>query len=201
MSILEWKKSEERFTEQSFEHKLTVVIGLFAFILFTIALFYFSYYGFVENVYFDESLYYIRESGLLAPIIVMAPFPVLMTIAGLQKVLNFRNEKTVRLMVKLMLRAIPLYIILSIVNSFYIESKLTREGYSFCNWYTSPSFRGPDVWLKNDELCLQDGSVIISDVTDWFEHKNQQGIEPSVDELKEFIKITRKRRDDYINNM
>ena len=128
MSILEWEKSEERFTEQSFEHKLTVVIGLFAFILFTIALFYFSYYGFVENVYFDESLYYIRESGLLAPIIVMAPFPVLMTIAGLQKVLNFRNEKTIRLMVKLMLRAIPLYIILSIANSFYIESKLTREG-------------------------------------------------------------------------
>ncbi len=60
MSILEWEKSEERFTEQSFEHKLTVVIGLFAFILFTIALFYFSYYGFVENVYFDESLYYFR---------------------------------------------------------------------------------------------------------------------------------------------
>ncbi|TMP70327.1 hypothetical protein CWB75_19110 [Pseudoalteromonas sp. S1608] len=125
---------------------------MFAFIFFTIAFLFFSYYGVVENVYLDESLYYLRESGLVAPIIVMAPFPVLMTIAGLQKVLNFRNEKTVRLMVKLMLRAIPLYIILSIVNSFYIESKLTREGYSFCNWYTSPSFRGPDVWLKNDYL-------------------------------------------------
>ncbi|MEI8617562.1 hypothetical protein P4S63_10760 [Pseudoalteromonas sp. B193] len=122
-----------------------------------------------------------------------------MTIAGFQKVFNFRNEKTIKLMVKLMLWAIPLYITLSITNSFYIESKLIGKGYSFCHWYTSPSFRGPDVWLKNDELCLQDGSVIISDIADWFERKNQQGIEPSVDELKEFIKETRKSRDDYTN--
>ncbi|CAM3125611.1 hypothetical protein [Pseudoalteromonas distincta] len=199
MSILEWQKSEERFLEQTFEHKLTVVIGLVVFVLFSMTLFYFSYYGFVENVYFDDSLYYIRESGLLAPIIAMTPFPVLMTIAGFQKVFNFRNEKTIKLMVKLMLWAIPLYITLSITNSFYIESKLIGKGYSFCHWYTSPSFRGPDVWLKNDELCLKDGSVIISDIADWFEQKNQQGIEPSVDELKEFIKETRKSRDDYTN--
>ncbi|MEI8617563.1 hypothetical protein P4S63_10765 [Pseudoalteromonas sp. B193] len=66
MSILEWQKSEERFLEQTFEHKLTVVIGLVVFVLFSMTLFYFSYYGFVENVYFDDSLYYIRESGLLA---------------------------------------------------------------------------------------------------------------------------------------
>ncbi|WP_338365547.1 DUF1240 domain-containing protein [uncultured Pseudoalteromonas sp.] len=147
MSILEWGKSEERFTKQSFKYKLIVVIGLFVFILFTIALFYFSYYGVVESVYFDDSLYYIRESGLLAPIIAMTPFPVLMTIAGFQKVFNFRNEKTIKLMVKLMLWAIPLYITLSITNSFYIGYKLTKKGYSFCHWYTSPSFRGPDVWL------------------------------------------------------
>ena len=200
MSILEWGKSKERFTKQSFEYKLIVVIGLFVFILFTIALFYFSYYGFVESVYFDDSLYYIRESGLLAPIIAMTPFPVLMTIAGFQKVFNFRNEKTIKLMVKLMLWAIPLYITLSITNSFYIGYKLTKKGYSFCHWYTSTSFRGPDVWLKNEELCLQDGSVIISDIADWFEQKNQQGIEPSVDELKEFIKETRKTRNEYINS-
>ncbi|MEH6395999.1 DUF1240 domain-containing protein [Pseudoalteromonas sp.] len=191
MSILEWQKSEERFLEQTFEHKLTVVIGLVIFVLFSTTLFYFSYYGFVENVYFDDSLYYIREIGLLAPIIAMAPFPVLMTIAGFQRVLNYRNEKTIKLMVKLMLWAIPLYIVLSIANSFYIESKLVRKGYSFCHWYTSPSFRGPDVWLKNDELCLQDGSVIISDIADWFEVHNEQGTEPTLNELEAFIKKTR----------
>ncbi|MCP4059660.1 hypothetical protein CWB68_08440 [Pseudoalteromonas sp. S979] len=82
----------------------------------------------------------------------------------------------------------------------YIESSIEKRGYSFCSWYTAPSFRAPDVWLKNDELCLQDGSVIISDIVDWFEKKNQQGIEPSVNELKEFIKETRKRRNENINS-
>ena len=45
-----------------------------------------------------------------------------------------------------------------------------------------------------------EGSVIISDIVDWFEKKNQQGIEPSVNELKEFIKETRKRRNENINS-
>ena len=54
-----------------------------------------------------------------------------------------------------------------------------------------PSFRSPDVWLKNDELCLQDGSVIISDIYDWFEMHNEQGTEPTLNELEAFIKKTR----------
>jgi len=45
--------------------------------------------------------------------------------------------------------------------------------------------------LKDDELCLQDGSVIISDIYDWFEMHNEKGIEPTLNELEAFIKKTR----------
>lgn len=73
----------------------------------------------------------------------------------------------------------------------YVESYIKSNGYTYCNWYTKPSVRAPDVWLKNDELCLQDGSVITSDIYDWFEMHNEKGIEPTLNELEVFIQETR----------
>ena len=82
-------------------------------------------------------------------------------------------------------------LILSIPTNIVIEANLKSKGYIYCNWYTGASVRDPDVWLKNDELCLQDGSVITSDIYDWFEMHNEQGTEPTLNELESFIKKTR----------
>ncbi|MEI8705143.1 hypothetical protein [Pseudoalteromonas sp. B62] len=82
-------------------------------------------------------------------------------------------------------------LILSIPTNLVIESNLKSQGYTYCSWYTGPSLRAPDVWLKNDELCLQDGSIIISDIADWFEMHNEKGIEPTLNELEVFIQKIR----------
>ena len=87
--------------------------------------------------------------------------------------------------------ALSLFFLLVIPFNLYVESYIKSNGYTYCNWYTSPSFRGPDVWLKNDELCLQDGSVITRDIYDWFEMHNEKGIEPTLNELEVFIQETR----------
>jgi len=82
-------------------------------------------------------------------------------------------------------------LILSVPANLVIEANLKSKGYIYCNWYTGASVRAPDIWLKNDELCLQDGSVVISDIHDWFEMHNEKGIEPTLSELKVFIQETR----------
>ncbi|WP_404341684.1 hypothetical protein [Pseudoalteromonas mariniglutinosa] len=191
MSLLHWKKADKKFTEHTVEERICIAIGVIAFFFLSILIVYAFYYGLKEFVFYDESKSYVRESGIITGIIFLLPFTSLMTIGALQKLLNFKNEDTLRLMVKVMLYCIPLCFSLIIVSNFIIEFNLKNKGYSFCYWYTSPSFRGPDVWLKNDELCLQDGSVIISDIDDWFEVHNEQGTEPTLNELEAFIKKTR----------
>ena len=87
--------------------------------------------------------------------------------------------------------ALSLFFLLVIPFNLYVESYIKSNGYTYCNWYTKPSFRSPDVWLKNDKLCLQNGSVITSDIYGWFEMHNEQGTEPTLNELEAFIKKTR----------
>ncbi|MDN3414397.1 MULTISPECIES: DUF1240 domain-containing protein [unclassified Pseudoalteromonas] len=89
--------------------------------------------------------------------------------ASIQKLLNYKSEYLMAGFVKGLFIALSLFFLLVIPFNLYVESYIKSNGYTYCNWYTQPSVRAPDVWLKNDELCLQDGSVITSDIYDWFD--------------------------------
>ena len=187
MQILKWEKSREKFSDLEFGRRLTVYFGVALFIAFTFVFVHAAYTGFVNYIFINTNYYYIYEYGYVAPLILFVPFPLLITVAGLQKLLNYKNERTFLLAVKVMFVAIPLYFIFSIICSFYIEANLKNHGYTYCSWYKYSPTRSPDVWLKNSELCLKVHHYVVSDVEEWFEWHNEQGIEPQLDELKAFI--------------
>ncbi|PWS53339.1 hypothetical protein DK924_18065 [Pseudoalteromonas sp. meg-B1] len=131
-----------------------------------------------------------EKSGKVFLLFFLFPFS-LFFLASIQKLLNYKSEYLMTGFVKGLFIALSLFLLLVIPFNLYIESYIKSNGYTYCNWYTSPSFRGPDVWLKNDELCLQDGSVITRDIYYWFEMHNEKGIEPTLNELEVFIQETR----------
>ncbi|WOC26774.1 DUF1240 domain-containing protein [Pseudoalteromonas sp. N1230-9] len=187
MSLLKWEKSEERFSDLKLKNKIIFFLAFIFFLGMGWGYIYGSYYGLVNHILIDDSLFYISEFGYAAPLIFFIPFPLFIIIAGIQKALDYKNDKTSILMLKSMCFAIPLYFIFSIICSFYIEANLKNHGYTYCSWYKYSPTRSPDVWLKNSELCLKVHHYVVSDVEEWFEWHNEQGIEPQLDELKAFI--------------
>lgn len=187
MQILKWEKSGEKFSDLEPGRRLTICFGVILFIVLTFVFVHATYTGFLNYIFINTNYYYISEYGYVAPLIFFVPFPLLLTVAGVQKLLNYKNEKTFLLAVKVMFVAIPVYFAFSIICSLYIESNLKNHGYTYCSWYEFSPTRSPDVWLKNSELCLKVHHNIVSDIEEWFKWHNEQGIEPQLDELKAFI--------------
>ncbi|MCF7519427.1 DUF1240 domain-containing protein [Pseudoalteromonas sp. L21] len=194
MPFLKWEKSGEKFSALEVKAKFLIFITIVFLSFIAVLITYASYKGFNEHVFFDKDHYYISEVGLQAPGFFILPLPLFMIIAGVQKIFNYKNEKTFLLMIKSTLAGIVLYFISSIVLSFYIEANLKNHGYTYCSWYKFSPTRSPDVWLKNSELCLKVHHYVVLDVEEWFEWHNEQGIEPQLDELKAFIAKTNKEQ-------
>ncbi|QLE87920.1 DUF1240 domain-containing protein [Shewanella sp. Scap07] len=165
----------------------------------SLAVLYGAYFGLTNFVLFSERDIYIKESGFLAPIIALIPIPALLALAAIQKLFGYSNIKTIKEIGRSGLLGILLFFSLYFVVTFYIESTLKTKGYSYCYWYTGPSFRAPDVWLKDESLCLQSGSLIRSDIDNFFEQHNQSGTAPTLTELQTFIVDAKQAREDYIN--
>ena len=187
MQIIKWERTDEKFSDLDLKNRLGICVGIIFFSILSALSLYVSYIGISQNLFFDYESYYISESGILVPAILLSPFPLLMLLAGVQKVCNYKNEKTFFFMIRIMVFAIPICFFLMIVSSFYVEASLKNHGYTYCSWYKYSPTRSPDVWLKNSELCLKVHHYVVSDIEEWFEWHNEQGIEPQLDELKAFI--------------
>ncbi|MEZ9142743.1 MULTISPECIES: hypothetical protein [unclassified Shewanella] len=200
MVINNWEKSEVSFAQASGEERFYTLFGLVFFLSISLAVLYGSYFGLANFVLFNESAIYVKESGFLAPFFTLIPIPALLTLAAIQKLFGYRNAKTIRAMGKSSLLGLLLFFALYFICTLYIESTLKAKGYSYCGWYTGPSFRASDVWLKNETLCLQSGSLIRSDIEEFFEDYNLKGSEPTLTELESFITETKLAREDYIHD-
>jgi hypothetical protein len=187
MPLLKWEKSDEKFSDLNFTTKCWLLFGLIFLTCIAILLLYGTNKGMNEHVFFNTDNHYVSEVSIQAPAFFLLPFPLLMMIGIIQKIFNYENERTFLLMIKSTLAGIVLYFISSIVLSYYIEANLKNHGYTYCSWYKFSPTRSPDVWLKNSELCLKVHHYVVSDVKEWFEWHNEQGIEPQLDELKAFI--------------
>jgi hypothetical protein len=190
MKIFKWEKVSKSGRNFAFKELCINLLGSIVICILCFALIYtvISEISLLEAV--GSSSFIKEKSGKILLLFFLFPFS-LFFLASIQKLLNYKSEYLMTGFVKGLFIALPLFLLLVIPFNLYIESYIKSNGYTYCNWYTSPSFRGPDVWLKNDELCLQDGSVITSDIYDWFEMHNEKGIEPTLNELEVFIQETR----------
>lgn len=194
MPFFKWERAGKKFSDLNFTTKCWLFFGLIFMTCIAILLLYGANKGMNEHVFFNTDSYYVSEVGIQAPAFFLLPFPLLMMIGIIQKIFNYKNEKTFLLMIESTLAGIVLYFISSIVLSFYIEANLKNHGYTYCSWYKYSPTRSPDVWLKNSDLCLKVHHYVVSDVKEWFEWHNEQGIEPQLDELKAFIAKTNKEQ-------
>ena len=190
MKIFKWEKVSESDRNFAFKELCINLLGSIVICILCFALIYtvISEISLLEAV--GSSSFIKEKSGKVLLLFFFFPFS-LFFLASIQKLLNYKSEYLMAGFVKGLFIALSLFFLLVIPFNLYVESYIKSNGYTYCNWYTSPSFRGPDVWLKNDELCLQDGSVIISDIYDWFEMHNEKRIEPTLNELEVFIQETR----------
>lgn len=195
MKLLEWKKLEQSY-EGKRNKEIPSKIILMCIILVII---YYIIGNFINELKLlisdGGSLFYIQQSSARLLLIFSIFFWGYFFIGALQFVFNFSFAYSMKLAVWSGLIGFPLIALSIIPLNSYIETNLKAKGYSYCYWYTDPSFRAPNVWLKNERLCLQDGSIVISDLADFFKRHNQQGTEPTVDELEMFIKKMRQALD------
>jgi len=187
MKLMEWKKTDKKFNQFTLEEKFFLTLGFILFLFCSAAIIYGFYYESRRFFFSNESLLYIRESGSLISIITLLPFTFYMMLAALQKISGFRNKRAVINMIKCGSWGVPMFFTFFILGSFIIESNLKGKGYSYCYWYTGPSVRNADVWMKDESFCLQDGSLIRSDVLDWFDTHQKLGTEPTLEALNKFI--------------
>ncbi|ATD04718.1 MULTISPECIES: DUF1240 domain-containing protein [Pseudoalteromonas] len=190
MKIFKWEKVSESDRNFAFKELCINLLGPIVICILCFALIYtvISEISLLEDV--GSSSFIKEKSGKVLLLFFFFPFS-LFFLASIQKLLNYKSEYLMAGFVKGLFIALSLFFLLVIPFNLYVESYIKSNGYTYCNWYTQPSVRAPDVWLKNDELCLQDGSVITSDIYDWFEMHNEKRIEPTLNELEVFIQETR----------
>ena len=190
MKIFKWEKVSESDRNFAFKELCINLLGPIVICILCFALIYtvISEISLLEDV--GSSSFIKEKSGKVLLLFFFFPFS-LFFLASIQKLLNYKSEYLMAGFVKGLFIALFLFFFLGIPFNLYVESYIKSNGYTYCNWYTQPSVRAPDVWLKNDELCLQDGSVITSDIYDWFEMHNEKRIEPTLNELEVFIQETR----------
>jgi len=187
MKLMEWKKADTKL----FNHSLKEILG-FVFALTFSGL---ASYFIIDHFYFEinnlllnnEQTFFIKEHSPSILLILLLPFTFFLFIAFLQRMLNFSSELAMLNMLKFSLVTIPMFFIAVIPFNMIIESNLKAQGYSYCYWYTGPSVRNADVWMKDESFCLQDGSLIRSDVLDWFDTHQKLGTEPTLEALNKFI--------------
>lgn len=191
MKFLEWKKAEKKLSLTNMKEIASIFFLLIVSggLCYKIALNFFSE---VETIFLvSQPQFFIKEQATILLSFLLLPCLFLTFLSTLQRFLGFDIELTLINAFKSAVVGLIAFLILSIPTNLAVEANLKSKGYIYCNWYTGASVRAPDVWLKNDELCLQDGSVIISDIYDWFEMHNEKGIEPTLNTLKVFIQKTR----------
>lgn len=191
MKFLEWKKAEKKLSLTNMKEIASIFFLLIVSggLCYKIALNFFSE---VETIFLvSQPQFFIKEQATILLSFLLLPCLFLTFLSTLQRFLGFDIELTLINAFKSAVVGLIAFLILSIPTNLAVEANLKSKGYIYCNWYTGASVRAPDVWLKNDELCLQDGSVIISDIYDWFEMHNEKGVEPTLNTLKVFIQKTR----------
>ena len=191
MKFLAWKKADKKLSLKNMKELVSIFFLLIVSggLCYKIALNFFSE---VETIFLvSQPQFFIKEQATTLLSFLLLPCLFLTFLSTLQRFLGFDIELTLINAFKSAVVGLIAFLILSIPINLAVEANLKSKGYIYCNWYTGASVRAPDVWLKNDELCLQDGSVIISDIYDWFEMHNEQGTEPTLNELEAFIKKTR----------
>jgi len=191
MKILEWKRSKKPLSKEPIKEFALSLIS----IVIAVCFLFYIIKGFLletELLFINKGdLFFIKENSTRIPAALTLFFWAYFLVGFFQKIIGFDSEYSIKMGLKCGLISILLCICILFPFNWIAESNLKSKGYIYCNWYTGASFRAPDVWLKNDELCLQDGSVIISDIYDWFEMHNEKGVEPTLNELEAFIKKTR----------
>ncbi|MEM5548947.1 DUF1240 domain-containing protein [Pseudoalteromonas fuliginea] len=191
MKFLEWKKADKKLSLANVKELASVFFLLIVSggLCYKIALNFFSE---VETIFLvSRPQFFIKEQATILLSFLLLPCLFLTFLSTLQRFLGFDIKLTLINAFKSAVVGLIVLLILSIPTNLVIESNLKSKGYTYCSWYTGSSLRAPDVWLKNDELCLQDGSIIISDIADWFEMHNEKGIEPTLNELEVFIQKIR----------
>ncbi|WP_394204509.1 DUF1240 domain-containing protein [Shewanella waksmanii] len=198
MKIVEWNQADKKLLELELKELAVCVLAPLLPASFCVAIVYvfLNELGVFKSI--GEVVYIKENSGRIPLIFLFFPFSFFL-LASIQRLINFCPKLATEYFIKGAALMLPLFFLGIFITNLYVEHKLKQTGYSYCNWYTGASIRAPDVWLKNESLCLQSGSLIRSDIEDFFEGYNQQGIEPSLQELETFIADTKQVRENYIH--
>ncbi|QLE87009.1 DUF1240 domain-containing protein [Shewanella sp. Scap07] len=198
MKIVEWKHADKKLSELKLKELAVCVLAPLLPASFCVAIVYvfLNELGVFKSI--GEVVYIKENSGRIPLIFLFFPFSFFL-LASIQRLINFCPKLATEYFIKGAALMLPLFFLGIFITNFYVEHKLKQTGYSHCYWYTGASFRAPDVWLKNDSLCLQSGSLMQSDIANFFEPFNQQGTEPSLEELETFITETKQAWEDHIN--
>ncbi|MDO6610658.1 hypothetical protein Q4601_02700 [Shewanella sp. 1_MG-2023] len=201
MKLMVWDELEPKYQIKRKQELVSQILLLAIIAVIIFGSFYAFHLG-LETFYSQVSQYtYIKKNTIFFLPIVLVPFWGYLLLAVLQYVLKFSFKHSIFLANKCGISGLIFGAISILPVDMAYEKNLESEGYSYCYWYTGPSFRAPDVWLKNETLCLQSGSLIRSDIEEFFEDYNIEGTEPTLAELEMFIAEAKQAREDYIGGL
>lgn len=144
MKIFKWEKASKSGRNLAFKELCINLLGSIVICILCFALIYtvISEISLLEAV---GSSYFIKEkSGKVLLLFFLFLFPFsLFFLASIQKLLNYKSEYLMTGFVKGLFIALPLFLLLVIPFNLYIESYIKSNGYTYCNWYTSPHSEVP----------------------------------------------------------
>ena len=142
MKIFKWEKVSKSSRNFAFKELCINLLGPIVICILCFALIYtvISEISLLEAV---GSSYFIKEkSGKVLLLFFLFPFS-LFFLASIQKLLNYKSEYLMAGFVKGVFIALSLFFLLVIPFNLYVESYIKSNGYTYCNWYTSPHSEVP----------------------------------------------------------
>lgn len=185
--ILEWKKSHKNFLHYNAKDKLMFLFTLSICCLLLFSSVYLPFKEILKLIGLNTGILYVSEMSQIILLFLYAPTCFFIFIMVLQRILGFDHKAAIMNMLVCAKWGIPLFLLCIYPLNYYAESRLESAGFSYCSWYGGSSLRGPDIWIKDENLCLKDGNLISSKILDWFDTQKELGIEPTLETLNKFI--------------
>ena len=75
-------------------------------------------------------------------------------------------------------------IIAGIIFAYLSSNFLEDKGYSYCSTYTEHRAGTPNIWVKKPGYCINNGTLVSTEILEWVASQEAQGNHPSTAEVK-----------------
>ena len=156
--------------EQSPIYRLKILSVIALLFSVTLLMFWMQANGLIDNL--DRLVRenaYVSVSGWDLPTIVVMPCFFGIIYGLVLRLFNKATSARISKAMKFCLFFAGAAVVVRVVYGFMLPSLMESQGYTFCQSYTSPSIYARQVYVRNEDYCVQHTGVIRRDILAWLD--------------------------------